>query len=130
MTTTSTVGPGMSNAVPDTCLVPALVPVPTPFPNIGSNATAVPTCFTIMVQASPELTVGGQYMITNGDQPGVAGGVTSGTIMGLGKPMNGSMTVFMCGQPAWRTMDPTMQNGTNAPGSTMVPSQTTKKVLR
>lgn len=130
MTTVCTCGPGMSNGIPDICLVPAVAPVPTPFPNVGLNATAIPGCFTILNSGMPELTTAGQYPITNGDQPGAIGGVTSGTIMGPGRPMMGSQAVFVCGQPVWRVMDPTMQNSTNAPGTTMVPSQTTKKVMR
>ena len=125
----STFGPGMSNAMPDVCKTPPLA-IPAPFPNLAPNAMAVPTYFTIMINCMPELNLGSMYAITNGDQAGTMGGVASGTIMGPGRPVKGSMVVFVGGMPSWRLMDPTIQNLTNAPGVTMVPSQTTKIVLR
>ena len=126
---TCTFGPGMANAIPDVCMTPPLA-IPAPFPNIAMNAMAIPAYFTIMISGMPELNLGSQYAITNGDQAGAMGGVASGTIMGPGRPLKGSMVVFVGGMPSWRLTDPTMQNLTNAPGVTMVPSQTVKIVLR
>ena len=126
---TATFGAGMAMAMPDVCMTPPFA-IPAPFPNLGANAMAIPTCFTIMINGMPELTLAAQYAITNGDQAGAMGGVASGVIMGPGRPLMGSMVVFVCGQPSWRLLDPTIQNLTNAPGVTMVPSQTAKIVLR
>ena len=124
-----TFGPGMSNAIPDVCMTPPFA-IPAPFPNIGMNAMAIPAYFTIMINGMPELNLGSQYAITNGDQAGAMGGVTCGIIMGPGRPVKGSMVVFVGGMPCWRLMDLTIQNLTNAPGTTQVPSQTIKIVLR
>lgn len=125
----SVFGNGMAMANPDVCMVPPFA-IPTPFPNLGQNAMAVPTYFTIATLGMPELTITAMYAITNGDQAGAMGGVMSGTIMGPGRPLMGSQVCFVAGQPVWRLTDPTMQNLSNAPGVTMAPGQTIKLVLR
>ena len=124
-----TFGMGMSMATPDVCMTPPLA-IPAPFPNMGNNAMAVPTYFTIMIKCMPELNIGGQYAMTNGDEAGTMGGVASGMIMGMGRPMMGSTCYFVGGMPSWRLTAPTIQNMSNAPGVSAVPSQTCKIVLR
>ena len=124
-----TFGMGMSMATPDVCMTPPFA-IPAPFPNMGNNAMAVPTYFTIMINCQPELNIGGQYAMTNGDEAGTMGGVASGMIMGMGRPMMGSTCYFVGGMPSWRLTAPTMQNMSNAPGVSAVPSQTVKIVLR
>ena len=125
----STFGTGMSNAVPDVCMTPPLA-IPAPFPNIANNALALPGYFTIMINCMPELNVASMYLITNGDEAGMMGGVASGMIMGPGRCMLPSMAVFVGGVPVWRTTAMTIQNMSNAPGVTSVPSQTVYQVLR
>ena len=119
----------MSIATPDVCKTPPLA-VPTPYPNMGNNALAIPTYFTIAINAMPELNLTAMYAITNGDEAGAMGGVASGMIMGMGRPMLGSQVCFVAGQPVWRMTAMTLQNLSNAPGTTTVPSQTVKQVLR
>ena len=65
-----------------------------------------------------------------GDEGGTFGGVASGTVVGPGRAMMGSAAYCMGGAPSWRLTAPTLHNLTNAPGTTIVPSQTTKLVLR
>ena len=125
----STFGTGMSMGMPDVCMTPPFA-IPAPFPNMGQNAMAVPTYFTITINAMPELNMTAMYPITNGDEAGTMGGVASGMIVGQGRCVLGSTVVFVAGQPVWRLTGMTMQNLTNAPGINMVPSQTTKLVLR
>ena len=124
-----TFGPGMSTAMPDVCKTPPLA-IPAPFPNIGSNAMVVPAYFTIMINCMPELNVGAMYATTNGDEAGAMGGVASGVIMGPGRCMLPSQAVFVAGVPVWRLTAMTIQNLSNAPGVTSVPSQTVKQVMR
>ena len=125
----STFGPGMSQGIPDVCKTPPFA-VPAPFPNIAMNAMAIPTYFTITTNAMPELNMTAMYALSNGDEAGAMGGVASGLIMGPGRCMLGSQVVFVAGQPVWRLTAMTLQNLSNAPGLTCVPSQTVKLVLR
>lgn len=125
----STFGAGMSQGMPDVCMTPPLA-IPAPFPNLGQNALAIPTYFTIAINAMPELSMTAMYAITNGDEGGTMGGVASGIIMGPGRCMLGSQVVFVAGQPVWRLTAMTLQNLSNVPGMTSVPSQNVKQVLR
>lgn len=120
---------GMSMGVPDTCMTPPFA-IPAPFPNIANNALVIPTYFTIMITGMPELNIGAQHAITSGDEAGAMGGVASGMIIGMARPLMGSTTYFVGGMPSWRLTAPTLHNMTNAPGTTMVPGQTVKIVLR
>ena len=124
-----TFGQGMSMAVPDVCKTPPFA-VPAPFPNLANNAMAIPSYYTIMIMGQPELNIGAMYAVTNGDEAGAMGGVASQTISGPGRPVIGSTIYFVGGLPSWRLTAPTMQNLSNAPGFTSVPSQTIKIVLR
>lgn len=124
-----TFGQGMAMGMPDVCKTPPFA-VPAPFPNIGNNAMAVPSYFTICINAMPELTLTGMHAVTQGDEAGVMGGVVSQCIMGPARPLMGSQAVFVGGMPVWRLSDPTLHNISNAPGVTSVPSQQTKLVLR
>ena len=125
----STFGVGMSQGVPDVCMTPPLA-IPAPFPNMGQNALAVPSYFTICINAMPELNMTAMYAITNGDEGGTFGGVASGMFMGPGRCMLGSQVMFVAGQPIWRLTAMTLQNLSNVPGLTSVPSQNVKQVLR
>ena len=125
----ATFGTGMSMAPVDVCMTPPFA-IPAPFPNMGNNALVLPTYFTILINAMPELTMSAMYTLTNGDEAGTLGGVASGMIMGMGRPTLPSTAVFVAGQPVWRMTAMTIQNLTNAPGTTMVPSQAVKQVMR
>lgn len=124
-----TFGTGMSMAVPDVCKTPPFA-VPVPYPNMGNNAMAIPTYFTIMINAMPELNIGSMYAITNGDEAGAMGGVASQIIVGMGRPTLGSQMYFVGGMPSWRLTAPTIHNLANAPGITAVPGQFVKVVMR
>ena len=125
----STFGMGMSMGMPDVCKTPPLA-IPIPYPNLGQNAMAIPGYFTICVNAMPELNMMAMHAITNGDEAGAMGGVASQIIIGPGRCLLGSQVVFVGGMPSWRLTAMTLQNISNAPGVTMVPSQYCKLVLR
>ena len=123
-----TFGLGMSMGMPDVCKTPPFA-IPAPFPNIAMNAMAIPTYFTVMIMGQPELNIGSMYALSSGDEGGSMGGVVSQVIVGMGRPMLGSMTYNVGGMPSWRTTAPTIQNMMNCPGFTVVPSQTIKLVM-
>ena len=114
--------------MPDVCKTPPFA-IPAPFPNLAMNATAVPSYFTIMILGMPELNMGAMCAVTNGDEAGAMGGVASQIIVGPARCVMPSTMYFVGGMPSWRAMMPTIQNLSNTPGVSMVPSQTLKKVM-
>ena len=125
----STTMTGTVIAFPDVCKTPPFA-IPAPFPNSAMNAMVIPAYFTIMINCLPELNLGCMYATTTGDEGGALGGVASGIIKGPARPVMGSLCYFVGGMPSYRLTDPTINNLSNAIGSDMVPSQTTKQVLR
>ena len=129
VTTPQTFGPGGLMAMLDVCKTPPLA-IPGPFPNSGMNVAAIPTYFTVMIMGMPWLNVGTTVAISNGDEAGAMGGVVSQIIMGPGRPVVGSMIHMVGGMPSYRTLDPTLQNLANAPGTATIPSQTIVTIMR
>lgn len=122
-------GGAQTTASPDVCKVPTPAgPVPTPFVNLGTTQMADPGGLVkkVMVVNMPALNQASKITMSNGDQPGTAGGVVSSKIMGEIQFMNGSTKVMVGGKPAVRTGVMTGQNGkpANAVGSVVKPSQT------
>jgi hypothetical protein len=121
---------GMDIAFPDVCLTPAVpAPIPTPYPNLASGSTAIPSQFTTIVSGGPMHNLGTTIPMTNGDNAGVATGVASGTVMGPARHTLGAFSVLVGGQPASRMTSMSMQNSTNIVGARLVPSQTTVIIL-
>jgi len=117
---------GISLAFPDVCLTPAPpapAPVPIPYPNIWLLPTTVGFIPTVLILAAPIHTLASTAPMSNGDNPGVAMGVASGTVMGPGRYTLGSNTCLCMGMPITRLTSTTMQNSTNAIGVQTVPSQ-------
>ena len=124
---------GMDMAFPDVCLTPAPPapsPIPIPYPNIGMGPTAIPAQTRLLIIGCPVHNLATTIPMTNGDNPGVAMGVASGTVMGPSRHTMGSTGVIVVGTPATRLTSTTMQNSTNAVGARIVPSQTRVIVLR
>ena len=125
----------MNMGLPDVCKTPAAAgaPVPIPYPNISTGATANPatTAMTVLTTGMPSFNQMTDIPISNGDQAGVMGGVASSLIMGPTEYMVGSFTVMVGGAPAQRLTSVTGQNGMsmNCPGVTLVPSQVSVLVL-
>ena len=121
---------GMSLGFPDVCLTPAPpapAPVPVPYPNIALAPTSVPNQMKVLMLAMPAHNMGTVTPLSNGDNAGIATGVASATVMGPHRNLTGAFTVLIGGMPATRLTSVALQNSTNAPGCTIVPSQT--KVL-
>ncbi|CDG17596.1 DUF4150 domain-containing protein [Xenorhabdus doucetiae] len=123
----NTQGGGMDLAIPDICLTPSPpgAPIPVPYPNTAQGTSGISaSTANILFVGSPAHNITTIIAITNGDNPGVNLGVTSGTVMGPSRHTLGANSVLIKGSPATRLTSPTMQNSTNAIGSRISPSQT------
>lgn len=85
--------------------------------------TAIPNAFNILFVGTPAHNMATVTPLTNGDNPGVATGVASGTVMGPSRHLTGAFTVLLKGTPATRLTNLSLQNSTNALGMRIVPSQ-------
>jgi hypothetical protein len=108
---------GMSTAtVPDVCLTPAPPgpPVPVPYPNIALNTDLTGGTTTVFADGGNMIAIrGSQLARSSGDEPGVAGGVTSGVNMSHTDWMTWSMDVSMDGANACRLSDKQFHNQHN-----------------
>ncbi|AIR01538.1 type VI secretion protein [Pluralibacter gergoviae] len=114
---------GVDLAFPDVCLTPSPAPVPVPYPDIALATTAIPNALNILFMGMPAHNLATVTPLTNGDNPGVATGVASGTVMGPSRHMTGAFTILIKGTPATRLTSVSLQNSTNAIGMRIVPSQ-------
>ena len=124
----STTAGGMCMAAPDTCKTPAPPspsPVPIPYPNMGQCTTAVSTSIQVMAENRPFICANSTIPRTNGDEPGVAGGVISGVFGDQVAYKSSSSKVFIEGKKVCSVTAMTGQNGSNANaiGAQAVPSQ-------
>lgn len=112
-------------AFPDVCWTPtpAGIPVPLPYPNFVFSTAHVPLVFNIILSVglAENLLVMGTISI--GDQPGVATGIASHTVMLMDYHILGSFTVFYSVAPATRLTTLTLQNTSNIVGMTITPAQ-------
>ncbi|MBW2527959.1 MAG: DUF4150 domain-containing protein [Deltaproteobacteria bacterium] len=123
---------GLCTAFPDVCLTPAPPspsPVPVPYPNVGAEPTDTGFVPNVLITAAPAHTMATQPVMSNGDNPGVATGVASGTVMGPVRTVTAAFTVLVGGMPLARLTSATIQNNTNAPGAKLVPSATNVLVM-
>jgi len=121
--------PGMDMAMPDVCKTPAPPPtgmVPVPYPNMAMRLLALPPTADMkhLIMFMPSHHIGTTLSLSNGDEPGVMGGVVSQVFMGMSRSIRCSTKILTGGMPATRMLDNTMQNLTNAAGMTAVPCQT------
>ncbi len=103
----------MSQGPNDVCKTPTPAgPVPMPYPNIAMSATMGPGYATkTMAMGTPIWTKKGKSALSNGDQPGVAGGVVSSKIMGMCEITMASVDVLAEGGGVVRTLDMSLSNG-------------------
>jgi hypothetical protein len=114
----------MDFAFPDVCKTPILgVPVPLPYPNFAPEITAIPTQFETLILCMPAHNVATIKAISQGDDAGVEGGIISDLDMGPSTNVDFVTNVLMGGPPATKMLNMTVQNGINAVGMTIVPSQ-------
>ncbi|GAC1610523.1 MAG: hypothetical protein NVS3B3_19580 [Aquirhabdus sp.] len=104
---------------------------PLPYPtaqDLGNSVSVVPT---VKFNSNPVYVLNKTTQPKGrGDDPGVAKGVKSSTVTGEVKPVKGSSTVRVGGQPVIRDKDPNTMNGGNNPGiytTTQVPSTNAPK---
>jgi hypothetical protein len=122
---------GTDMAFPDVCLTPAppAPPVPIPYPNTASRPTAVSAVYKVLIAGTPAHNMNTEIPMSNGDNAGVNMGVASGRVMGPSRCTTGATTVLIGSMPATRLTSTTLQNGTNAPGACIAPSQTKVIIL-
>lgn len=125
---------GVNMAAPDVCKTPmGNSTPPIPYPNIAQGATANPGTIVqkVLICGAPAHTIQTVIPMSNGDNPGVCGGVISGCNMSQQKHTMGANNVLMGGKPATKLTDPTAQNGSNANayGATVTPAQTKVMIM-
>ncbi len=120
---------GMDMAAPDVCLTPMFSIVPIPYPNMAQGTMGVSNALSVLFAGCPAHNMATNIPMTVGDNPGVSGGVASGTVMGPARHVMGANSVLLKGTPATRLSSSTMQNSTNAMGCRIVPSQTKVLIL-
>lgn len=107
---------GVSMAtVPDVCKTPSPGgPVPIPYPNVSQSATLDKGTSTVSADGGMMIAIkGSEFSLSNGDNPGVAGGVKSSTFMKESTWLLYSFDVKMEGGNACRLTDKKMQNHEN-----------------
>jgi hypothetical protein len=115
---------GMALGFPDVCLTPTPVgPLPVPYPNIAIQTMAVPAVYNVIYCSAPAHNMNSIVPITNGDNPGINGGLASGTVMGPKRNITAAFTCLIGGMPATRMTSIALQNSTNCLGVDLMPSQ-------
>lgn len=101
--------------MPDVCKTPSPGgPVPLPYPNVSQSATLAKGTTTVKADGGMMIAIkGSEFSLSNGDNPGVAGGVKSSTFMKESTWILYSFDVRMEGQGACRLTDKKFQNHGN-----------------
>jgi hypothetical protein len=121
---------GMDFGMPDVCLTPVGgTPTPMPYPDTAAGPMGVPPVPNVLFMCAPAHNLATTVPMTNGDNPGVATGVASGTVMGPSRHLTAAFTVLVGGLPATRLTSVSLQNSTNIPGVRVAPSQVKVLVL-
>jgi len=110
---------GTSIVFPDVCKTPAPPapsPIPIPYPNTGkaSDTSGGPT--KVKTDGMMPMVKGAKYMMSMGDEPGVAMGVMSNSIKGVCEYMMYSFDVKFEGKNVCRLGDPMFHNKKNIMG--------------
>lgn len=106
--------------VPDVCKTPSPGgPVPIPYPNISQSVTLAKGTTTVKADGGMMIaTKGSEFSLSNGDNPGVTGGVKSSTFMKESTWILYSFDVKMDGKNACRLTDKKFQNHENTVDAT------------
>lgn len=120
---------GLSLAFPDVCLTPTPAPVPIPYPNISAHPMALGFVPNVLVTCAPAHNMMTVTPMTNGDNAGVNMGVASGTVMAPCRNVTAAFTCIVGCAPMTRMTSASIQNNTNDPGCSIVPSVTNVLVL-
>lgn len=123
---------GMDLGFPDVCLTPvppSPTPVPVPYPNVSIGPMAVPAAYNVLFSLAPAHNLLSTVLMTNGDNAGIASGITSATVMAPSRHLTAAFTFLVGGMPCTRVGSVSLQNSTNCPGVRLVPSQLKVLVL-
>lgn len=104
---------------PDVCKTPSPSgTVPVPYVNIFQCSMVTPNtaCSKVFIDGSPALHLKSATMLSNGDEPGTAGGVSSGKFIGKGEFTKGSQKVTLEGKAAVSQGASTKHNQGNTTG--------------
>ncbi|WP_300734201.1 DUF4150 domain-containing protein [uncultured Desulfovibrio sp.] len=104
---------------PDVCKTPSPAgTVPVPYVNIFQCSMVTPNtaCSKVFIDGSPALNLKSATMLSNGDEPGTAGGVSSGKFIGKGEFTKGSQKVTLEGKAAVSQGASTKHNQGNTTG--------------
>lgn len=113
-----TSGGGLDLGAPDVCL-----PGPVPYPNIASRAMGTSVAYKVLMVSAPAHTLATTVPISSGDNPGIAGGVVSRTVMSSSRRLVPYPKLLLQNKPAVRLGATGIQNQINTNGTTIVPSQ-------
>jgi hypothetical protein len=107
---------GTCMGAPDVCKVPAppAPPVPTPFSDVGMVSNATKTSTKVLFENKDAVVETSEIASSNGDQPGSAGGVVSGTVAQKVVFKLGSSAVKAEGKAVVFHTAMTAHNGSNA----------------
>ncbi|HEY1399194.1 DUF4150 domain-containing protein [Roseateles sp.] len=101
--------------IPDVCKTPSPGgPVPIPYPNIAQSITLSDGTTTVKGDKAMAAIKGSKFALSNGDNPGVAGGVKSSTFMKEATWILYSFDTKMNGKNCARLMDKMFHNHENA----------------
>lgn len=104
---------------PDVCKTPSPTgTVPVPYVNIFQCSMVTPNtaCSKVFIDGSPALNLKSATMLSNGDEPGTAGGISSGKFIGKGEFTKGSQKVTLEGKAAVSQGASTKHNQGNTTG--------------
>jgi hypothetical protein len=106
--------------IPDVCKTPSPGgPIPIPYPNISQSATLAKGTTTVKADGGMMIAnKGSEFSLSNGDNPGVAGGVKSSTFMKESTWILYSFDVKMDGKNTCRLTDKKFQNHENTVDAT------------
>ncbi len=124
---------GMNAGFPDVCLTPAPpapAPIPIPYPNVAMGPMGVPAAYNILFMCAPAHNMATTIPLSNGDNPGIATGAISHTVMGPSRNITAAFTVLVDGLPATRLTSVALNNTLNCPlAARVTPSQTKVMLL-
>lgn len=102
---------GILTTSPDVCLTPvgnSVVPIP--YTNVARSADTSQGSSSVCMDGNPIMLKGSLFSKSTGDEPGTAGGISSGVTGGKAKFVNYSSDVFVDGKPVCRRLDPMVSN--------------------
>lgn len=113
---------GMDLAFPDICKTPpALIPIP--YPNFALGPMGIPNAWNILLMGMPAHNLLTTIPLSNGDNPGLALGLISPSVMGPSRHITCVPNVLFKCIPATRLTSLAVQNRCNALGMRVIPSQ-------